>query len=244
MSSTSINEDDLCNNPTTMKVLLWMSTADGKIPVDMLQFLMSMETKHDVDMTFPIRLPIATARNKIINHAINNNFDYIWRLDDDNPPEMPNALDLLLEHGADIVSWCVPSRQRHKDWTYKLCIYDKKEVKDGVMRHQMEKMPTSFMEIANCGCWCVVMSVKCLKELVQHFPAPCETSLHKYHSIWDDRVNSDYIENAWDSLWIHNIISEDLILVERLTYLGYKAFADHRVYCKHQTTWYVTIRDL
>ena len=63
----------------------------------MVQYLLSIKTTHEIAMTFPMRLPISTARNKIINHAIENNFDYIWRLDDDNPPELPNALDLLLE---------------------------------------------------------------------------------------------------------------------------------------------------
>ncbi len=227
-----------------MKILLWMPTADGKIPVDMVQFLLWMRTIHDVDMTFPIRQPIALARNKIINHAIENNYDYIRWLDDDNPPEVPNALDLLLEHWKDVVSGCVPSRLRHKDWKYKLCIYDKKEYVDWTMRRQMEKLPDDFMEIENCGAWCVVIKVSALKRLVQHFPAPCESAMHKYYQIGDERVNWDYLDDPGEHLWVHSTISEDLILVERLKTLWYKAYADPRVCCKHQSSSYVTVKDL
>lgn len=227
-----------------MKVLLWMPTADGKIPVDMVQFLIWMRSVHDIDMVFPVRQPIAMARNKIINHAIDNNYDYVRFLDDDNPPEVPNALDLLLEHNAPVVSWCVPSRLRHKDGNYKLCIYDKKEYVDWTMWRQMEHVPEWFTEIENCWAGCVVFQVEALRHLVQHFPAPCETALHKYYQIDDERVNGDYIEDPKEALRVHSTISEDLILVERLKYLWYKAYADPRVCCKHQASPYITVRDL
>lgn len=223
-----------------MKVLLWMPTIDGKIPVDTMLYLFSIQTKHELGVVFPARTPISLARNQIIDKAIREWYDYVRWLDDDNPPLTPTMLDELLESWDDIVSALVPSRLRHKDWEYKRCVY---EQRDPITPKHLTIVPTEKKEIDTCGLWCCVTSVKCLSQVSQNFPAPCESATQKYYRINDKFVHEDFVENPWDSLRTHCQLSEDLILMDRLKNLWYKIYAKP-LFCKHLSSYYVTPNDV
>ena len=50
------------------------------------------------------RMPIMLARNNYLKTAIRQDFDYIRFLDDDNPPETSDALEILLSYDKKIIS--------------------------------------------------------------------------------------------------------------------------------------------
>lgn len=66
----------------------------------MVNFLFNMKIPAGVELTLMTtsRQHIMQARNNIIRVAIENNFDYIRFLDDDNPPERKDILGLLLRY--------------------------------------------------------------------------------------------------------------------------------------------------
>jgi hypothetical protein len=51
---------------------------------------------YEVSIVSTIRSPIMLARNELIKQAMMSKADYVRFLDDDNPPESPNALEILL----------------------------------------------------------------------------------------------------------------------------------------------------
>lgn len=218
-----------------MKVLLWMPTIDGKIPMEMVFYILTMQTKHEIGFCMPARSPISLARNLIIQKAIKDKYDYVRWLDDDNPPKSPTMLDDLLESGDDIVSALVPSRLKHKDWEHKRCVYS---YRDPIQPKHLETIPWDKFEIAACGLWCCVMSVNCLTRVSEYFPAPCESSTHKYYWINDQYVHENFVEDTTELLRTHAQISEDLILVDRLRHLWYKLYAKP-LFCKHLSSYYV-----
>lgn len=55
------------------------------------------------------RKPIQNARNEIVAKFLRSRCDYLWFVDDDNPPAT-DVLRLLLESGKDFVSAIVPLR--------------------------------------------------------------------------------------------------------------------------------------
>jgi hypothetical protein len=70
--------------------------------------------KEDVDIRFyPDHIvagkPVHHARNEILHNFLKSKCDYLWFVDDENPPRV-DVLEKLLSHDKDIVSALVPIR--------------------------------------------------------------------------------------------------------------------------------------
>jgi GT2 family glycosyltransferase len=50
------------------------------------------------------------ARNFMIMDALKEDYDYIWFMDDDNIPENPKTLDIMIDMCEDIVTGIYTSR--------------------------------------------------------------------------------------------------------------------------------------
>jgi len=50
------------------------------------------------------------SRNQIVHNFLRSNADYLWFVDDDNPPAV-DVLKYLLEHKVDAISAVVPLRK-------------------------------------------------------------------------------------------------------------------------------------
>lgn len=218
-----------------MRILLWMPTIDGRIPMDMMFYILTMRTKHEIWFCLPSRTPVSLARNLIIQKAIKDKYDYVRWLDDDNVPLTPTMLDDLIDTGEDIVSALVPSRLKHVDGEHKRCVYS---YRDPINPVHLQTIPWDKFEIDACGLWCCLMSVKCLEQVSQYYPAPCETSTHKYYWVNGRYIHEDYIHEKGDLLRTHAQVSEDLILLDRLRNLWYKLYA-RTLFCKHLSHYYV-----
>ena len=76
----------------------------------------------DTDCIIPGR-PVDVARNMLTQRFLKSHCDYMWFVDDDNPPAL-DVLEHLLSHEKDIVSALVPIRHGSN---YLLNIFRNKE---------------------------------------------------------------------------------------------------------------------
>ena len=94
-----------------MKILIGMPSYSGMIPLRLVSRIMHLEKKDDwaVDFCFTERVGISKARNAIAKKALDNGYDFLLFIDDDQLPPR-NVLTVMIEQDKDILCCPIPDR--------------------------------------------------------------------------------------------------------------------------------------
>lgn len=187
--------------------------------------------------------PIQHARNEILYNFIKSNCDYLWFVDDDNPPNY-DVLEKLLKPEVDFISALVPIR--HWDW-YLLNVF-----REGKHLTSYAGMP-NLIEIDNCWTGCVLISRELVQEMFNAFGwhpyqfryeifwLDLDTDKPKVYNELDTTTNWK-LENDKPKLRTE-YISEDLFFWREAKARWYVIYADVTAHCKHyQSPKYLTVK--
>lgn len=94
-------------------VLIGMPSAIGLVPLDTMAALLQMDKPVRFEFAATARQPTDIARNILVKAAIDGGFDFLFFVDDDNPPPR-DALVKLLAADKDIVGGAYVNRQSDK----------------------------------------------------------------------------------------------------------------------------------
>lgn len=216
------------------------------------------KTKYEIvfDMRWvPQRMPIHIARNKILEEFTKSQCDYLWFVDDDNPPLL-DTLQKLLDSDKDIVSAIVPLRMYDKEWQ-SLNIFYIDERWYNKNYDYIPRYTDPTYEINNCWTWCVLLSKWVCLDMWKKYRRRSFWFTHKniinneiidiieiYN--WQDKKEwweKIYANNDWKITKIKLDISEDLNFFDRCKKLWYKIYARLDTECYHYN-WMPTKRIL
>lgn len=184
-------------------------------------------------------MPVQDARNMIVKNFLKSHYDYLWFVDDDNPPKL-DVLEKLLSHEKDFVSALVPIR--HWD-RYLLNVF--KDWKHVTSYEWMDDL----IEVYNAWTWCVLMSYDLVESVYNHTKwrpyqfrldshilntKTNKTELYEYQ----DRYMKDWkdiykMDEKGEIMVKQENISEDLFFGRTAKDLWYKLYADTRCHCTH-----------
>lgn len=227
------------------KILIGIPCIDGKVPIEMINFLFNMETDWvEIGYAFIKRVMIHYARSAIMKQAIDWWYDYLFFLDDDNPPDRTDVLDLLLEDLQDnpdmkIISWLYRMRQKPHKLTIFWETVDENWFRQYVNLEKVDASKWDIIEVANIPTWCVLIDISVCKEMMEKYkdePFECKTVL--YVKVWEeweefspDRLN-EYTKNE-QVLFATRAMGEDILFFERCRTAGYRLYVDCRATCRH-----------
>jgi len=127
----------------------------------------NLNDKFEVFTTIPKRTPVVTARNKIVDTAIENNCDYIFWIDDDMvmKPDV-NIIQKLFEHDKDVVAPLFFSRT----YPFIPMIFKRRQigtkftVYDNIMDYDK-----GLIEVDGVGFGCILTKVDIFRKLTQPY---------------------------------------------------------------------------
>jgi len=224
-----------------MRIFLAMPTL-WHVDIKMNAFLYALlkTSKHDISIYHTARNDISHARNELIREFLKTNDDYLFFLDDDNPPESIHSIDKLIEARKPVISWLVPSRLPDKQWRHRICVFQEWMGKDWrheyIQQFTIPEWPDVF-EIANCGMGCVLIEREVVKLVAEEYDRPCEMRVVWYYDWWweswvrDERIDYTKIKD-W-TVRFRRYMSEDLLFFERAREFGVKLYAHKWVQCEH-----------
>ena len=160
----------VCNKKLLIAIPSWTGVIDSLAVEGFMQLIANvshLDIKIETYTTILKRLPIVTARNKIVNTAIENNCDYIFWIDDDMviKPDI-NLIEKLLAHDKDIVAPLffakaypfIPMIFKRKMYAGKYCVYD-----------NIVDYPKGLLKVDGVGFGCVLTKVEMFKKLTQPY---------------------------------------------------------------------------
>ena len=94
-----------------MRILISMPSLTGNVPIALVQALLSLKTKLDWEIRFGFteRVLVDRARNALAEKCLNEGFDYLFFLDDDQIPPL-DVLIQMMELNKDVVVCPVADR--------------------------------------------------------------------------------------------------------------------------------------
>lgn len=189
------------------------------------------------------RMPIQYARNELLKRFLQYKFDYIWFIDDDNPPSI-DVLKYLLSHKEkenSIISWIVPLRSRN--W-YNIFKNNKEieniETKDPLI--EVDEIGTACCLIPRDLAYDVYEDEKWFpfqfvvsdfvynkkKKMVELYKNQDKKEDWKEKYIKDNKNPKKIQKKSW-------MVSEDIYFCRQVKRLWYKIYADIRARCYHFT---------
>jgi len=232
------------------KILIWMPLAEWLLPFETHNLIQSLEVPEwfVVNTMFVAWSTVAKARNIITRTAIDNDYDYLLFLDDDNPPEQLDFLCRMIEADKDIICWLIRTR-----WEpYRLCIRDKIINEWGCPEYvnytNIERVDGWLepIRIHACWTWCVLIKTSLLKQLMEYYQwSLFETKMTSYLKTTDWKYveyivqNHKALQNVDVSDWVLRsysaVLSEDILFCDRATFHWYKVRCLPYVTCWHIT---------
>jgi len=231
------------------KVLLFVPTITGSIPVQTVNVLMNLRTEWiELEFASTSRLLIHSARNLALQKMIDWWHDYLMFLDDDNPPTYIDFIQRLISQKKDIIGGVY--RQRRD--TEKLVIY--KWVKDsdtGLIKYEAYKNIKSkrddVIEVDNLWTWVSLLSRKVCEDMYTKYSGvPFESKRVEYYATQEEQPTWMYYAEA--TLWnlssipadtkdwmklVSRELSEDLLFFERCKQHWYTIYCDTKVRAYH-----------
>lgn len=132
------------------------------IPVDMINSLLNLKGITNKDIHFEPLSLVYIARERIVEKAIFEGYDYILFIDSDMVV-LPNMLEKLLADDKDIVTGLAFMRKP----PYLPCIYDR--VRAGANNegstHNVEQWEDGLFQIEGCGMACCLIKAKVFQEV-------------------------------------------------------------------------------
>jgi len=182
-----------------MKVLLAIPCGSGSTPIEFTTMLKTMWTPPSTAVTYLKRCRTDIARNKFAETAIKGGYDYLFMIDDDNPPTY-DCLNKMLKADKDVICALVPKRVPG----HEPCIFDeiKTDGKVTAYRHRLEFEDDVF-EVDGIGTGVSLIKVDVLKKLTEVYgdPFDLEPVIHEGKK---------------------EVLSEDLVFSKRARECGFK----------------------
>ena len=166
----------------------------GSCRVEVADVLLKLQQdgRHDIDIGFFTSVPGESNRNTICKKVVDDKYDYVVMIDNDNPPTK-NPLDLI-DFRLDIIGLPTPT------FKGKIMMAVKEKAPDGEMGNR-----DGLQEVEWVGSGCLVLSRKVLEEIKAPFmrvwnengiavvgqdKAFCERAKEKGFRVW---VHWDYV---------------------------------------------------
>jgi len=208
------------------KVLIGMPTYSGLIPNQTVTSLLQLHKPCPTAFMSLERQRIDKARNAMVKETLDNGFDYLFFVDDDNPIP-PDTLEKLMEDDKDIVIAPILGRNPNKEGKYPLCAFYSKKVKaDGEeisLYENIEKFKEDgeyLHRIDAGGTGCMLIKREVLEKLWEkHEGLPFEFGETKFKK-------PIYIKGIE---YKKRTMSEDCEFCERATKEGFEIWLDDRI---------------
>lgn len=234
-----------------MKVLLAMPTINWikdtyKKYKEMQYFINNMKPIPWVEVihSTTTRVLIHAARNHFLEKMLKDKYNFIRFLDDDNPPDQLDSLQIMLgkiaQYKCDVVSWLVRLRNDYKKLNISKVINDKK-IWNKPRFIPYEKLKKDKF-VNSCWCACVLMTNHICYDMLNTFKRPFENKVTEYLKMKDwtrQELNYNllnYIKEVDREDEDHRMIywhSEDHLFCERARKKWYKILATPDVTCTH-----------
>jgi len=146
-----------------MKILIGVPCMES-LPVEYVNSLLRLTKPHTTEIIhFPLSL-VYVAREKIVDYAIKNEYDYVLFVDSDMvlPQE---TLVTLLEHKKDIVSGAAYMRKP----PYKPCFYEKLTLGEGneITCESFTDYPKGLIKAEGIGMACCLIRTQVFKDIYE-----------------------------------------------------------------------------
>lgn len=233
-----------------MKVLVFVPTITGSIPNETVSYLMRMQTGN-IQIWFQTssRVLIHSARNMAVKQMLEWWFDYLFFLDDDNPPQHTDLIPRLVNHQKDIVWWVYRQRTNPEFLTIYKDVY---HTETGLIRYEpyknMKSKREDVIKVWNIATGCVLLSREvCEKMYNLYSQSPFVSSIQQYYQVEEMQpTGMDYVEATvmnWATKPPKVVdgkmkiqtreLSEDLLFFERCKQHWYKIHCDTKAHCYH-----------
>lgn len=216
------------------KILIWIPSFDWKLAEWLGEYIDNIKLDwYIIDKVIAKRTLVNRARNNIILKAVNEWYDYILFMDDDNVPENPKILEILMDMNVDIATWVYLSRI----WERKFILYDR--VSDKEWRYkQIEKIDWSkwpILEVWATWWWYLLVKIKVFKKLMEKYSYHQFEDKITYFYEWVeyicDRPLLDITKVSRCKMWW------DVTFCDRATTEWFKIFANLRCPLLHIWDW-------
>jgi len=188
-----------------MKILLAILN-QGQIRAELAQALLSLKSKHEVEIYFSNLRPISSNRNHIANKFISWDYDYLIMCDEDIAIQ-PDFIDKFVENDKDVCSWYIWTTW--DNWPYPLAL-DKEIDWTG---YQIKKELTLWLnEVDATGTWLI-----CIRRNVI------------------EKMSKPYFQFVFDEEW-GLIKWEDFNFCDKAKELWFEVFIDTSIKTKHFKT--------
>lgn len=213
-------------------VLIGMPSYSGMIPAITVQGLLTLHKPCPCAFMLVERQRIDKARNAIAVEALRAGADYLFFVDDDNPIP-PDALEILLADGKDVVTAPILGRNPNGAGQHPLCAFYSRpiEVAGSPLRlydHITEfRDPGPLHRVDACGTGCVLIARRVLEALFSKY----KDHMFEFGDIrFGEKVIVDGVE------YDRRTMSEDCEFSERVVDAGFEIWLDERVRPLHLTS--------
>lgn len=198
-----------------MKVLLGIPNGSGQIPAVMVQSLLALRKPCICASLIIERQRVDKCRNFFCQQVLQNDFDYLFMVDDDNPIPA-DTLEKFIEDDKDVVIAPILSRNPNKEGKHDLCAYYSREIDIKGEKLTMYDNITEFKEKGDLhqidagGTGCILIKRKVIEALAKEYEYIFEFG--------DITVNGQ-----------RRTTSEDVEFCERAKKLGFEIWLDERI---------------
>lgn len=210
-----------------MKILIWIPSFEWKISAELLSYINNMEIpqwwKKNIFITK--RTLVADARNMIVEKAINEWYDYVLFIDDDQVPELTSSVMSLLETKRSIISWITKTRT----WN-RLPLYNRVKCDVWFTYKNVEKIDIDngcFQKIDACWMFFMLIHIDVLKRLHNLHNGIIFENKVTYFYKWKEYLFDKPLKNIKDVFALQ--LSEDILFCQRAHDIWYNIFFDVRV---------------
>lgn len=220
----------------------------GTINTKMYNFLQTINSNHKVRICTTSRVLIHAARNFALKKAHEEKHDFLIMMDEDNPPNRSDFIDLMVWCNRPVVSGVVRLRNRKDDLN--IC---RRELSRGIYRYvnykELSTIPEDWI-VDNCGSWLICLKMDVVKDMLKKYPLPFENKFTRYikkkdwfKEFWPSILGEESFETNKDGWLIlqGRELSEDYLFFERVRSLGYSIFVDKRATCSHLSDYLIEV---
>lgn len=170
---------------------------------------------------------VNVARNAYLDIAYQENFDYLFWLDDDNPVQTDAILKLMNAH-KDIVGVCIPQRRKDQFGAHSLNMFTIKSRVGNIIEYEKFKAipKEQLIEVDALATSCMLLNRHTIEKMYERFWGhPFEHRVEWYDSE-GALVDVDSLDMSSDVSLTCNHIGWDMIFCRRAKDLGLKIYVD------------------
>lgn len=230
------------------KVLIWVPSYTGEINIELIKFLDNVKVPEGwgIGKAYVTRTPIHMARNLLLKKMIDDWYDKLIMIDDDEYPLNEDCFLNLLLDDKDMVSGivrlrtkkenlCILKRERYIEWEKGWYEWMRKYV-------NYKTVPQKWLfKIDNAWCGLVCISKRVWEVLIQKYSEPFESKAINYVKLsnwdfvefWYQEWNDIYMDWNWKPLLCRRVLSEDYLFFERAVLQWFQIRADSECWCVH-----------